>query len=96
VAALDILEQEQLPQRVSAYGAVFERGTARSCAGCRMWRISQFWLARRCKLGGSISASRHAPFEVAMRMWERVFNVRYGADTIQLGLRLVIEHAGNR
>jgi beta-alanine--pyruvate transaminase len=31
------------------------------------------------------------PFEVAMRMWEKGFYVRYGGDTIQLGLPFVIE-----
>ena len=31
------------------------------------------------------------PFEVAMRMWEKGYYVRYGGDTIQLGLPFVIE-----
>jgi beta-alanine--pyruvate transaminase len=26
------------------------------------------------------------PFEVAMRMWEKGFYVRYGGDTLQLGM----------
>ncbi len=30
------------------------------------------------------------PFEVAMRMWEKGYYVRYGGDTIQLGLPFVI------
>ena len=31
------------------------------------------------------------PFEVAMRMWERGFLVRYGGDTIQLAPHFVME-----
>ncbi len=31
------------------------------------------------------------PFEVALRMWEKGFYVRYGGDVIQLGLPFVIE-----
>ena len=30
------------------------------------------------------------PYEIAMRMWEKGFYVRYGGDTIQLGLPFVI------
>ena len=31
------------------------------------------------------------PYEVAMRMWQKGFYVRYGGDTIQLGLPFIIE-----
>jgi beta-alanine--pyruvate transaminase len=31
------------------------------------------------------------PFEIAMRMWEKGFYVRYGGDVIALGLPFVIE-----
>lgn len=31
------------------------------------------------------------PFEVAMQIWEKRFYVRYGGDTIQLGLPFVIQ-----
>jgi beta-alanine--pyruvate transaminase len=30
------------------------------------------------------------PFEVAMNMWQKGFYVRYGGDTIQLGLPFVV------
>ena len=30
------------------------------------------------------------PFNIAMRMWEKGFYVRYGGDTIQMGLPFVI------
>jgi len=31
------------------------------------------------------------PYEIAQRMWEKGFYVRYGGDTVQLGLPFVIE-----
>ena len=41
----------------------------------------------------SVRVKENEPFEVAMRMWEKGFYVRYGGDTIQLGLPFVIEEA---
>ena len=37
--------------------------------------------------------ANRAPGRSAMRMWEKGFYVRYGGDTIQLGLPFVIEKA---
>jgi len=32
------------------------------------------------------------PYLIAMRMWKKGFYIRYGGDTIQLGLPFTVEH----
>ncbi len=53
--------------------------------------IRNYGFAGALTLAGYPGEPARRPFEVAMRMWEKGFYVRYGGDTIQLGLPFVIE-----
>ena len=39
----------------------------------------------------TVRVKENEPFEVALRMWEKGFYVRYGGDVISLGPPFVIE-----
>ena len=53
--------------------------------------IRNFGFAGALQLQAYEGEPARRPFEVAQRMWEKGFYVRYGGDTIQLGLPFVIE-----
>jgi beta-alanine--pyruvate transaminase len=91
LAALDILEQEQLPQRVAQLAPYFEQGLHSLSGEPHVSDIRNFGFAGALTLQAYDGEPARRPFEVAMRMWEKGFYVRYGGDTIQMGLPFVIE-----
>ncbi len=93
LAALDILEREQLPARVAQLAPYFEQGLHALQGLPHLRDIRNFGFAGALELQAHPGEPARRPFEVAMRMWEKGFYVRYGGDTIQLGLPFVIEKA---
>lgn len=93
IAALDILQQEQLPARVAALAPYFEDALHQLKGAPHVVDIRNFGFAGALQLRSYEGEPARRPFEVAMRMWEKGFYVRYGGDTIQLGLPFVIEKA---
>tara|TARA_R110000772_G_scaffold141114_4_gene250433 strand:- start:69884 stop:71221 length:1338 start_codon:yes stop_codon:yes gene_type:complete len=93
LAALDILEQEQLPQRVARMAPYFEAALHQLRGAPHVVDIRNYGFAGALQLAHYPGEPARRPFEVAMRMWEKGFYVRYGADTVQLGLPFVIEEA---
>ena len=93
IAALDILQQEQLPARVAALAPYFEDVLHQLKGAPHVVDIRNFGFAGALQLRPYEGEPARRPFEVAMRMWEKGFYVRYGGDTIQLGLPFVIERA---
>ncbi|MAA86155.1 MAG: aspartate aminotransferase family protein [Haliea sp.] len=93
LAALDILEQEQLPQRVARMAPYFEAALHQLQGAPHVVDIRNYGFAGALQLSHYPGEPARRPFEVAMRMWEKGFYVRYGADTVQLGLPFVIEEA---
>ncbi|WP_027948409.1 aspartate aminotransferase family protein [Haliea salexigens] len=93
LAALDILEQEQLPQRVARMAPYFEAALHQLQGAPHVVDIRNYGFAGALQLAHYPGEPARRPFEVAMRMWEKGFYVRYGADTVQLGLPFVIEEA---
>ncbi|MEQ8803745.1 omega-aminotransferase AptA [Marinobacter salarius] len=93
IAALDILQQEQLPARVAALAPYFEDALHQLKGAPQVVDIRNFGFAGALQLRPYEGEPARRPFEVAMRMWEKGFYVRYGGDTIQLGLPFVIEKA---
>jgi beta-alanine--pyruvate transaminase len=91
LAALDILEREQLPRRVAALAPHFEETLHQLKDAPHVSDIRNFGFAGALTLASYPGEPARRPFEVAMRMWEKGFYVRYGGDTIQLGLPFVIE-----
>lgn len=91
IAALDVLEREQLPQRVAALAPHFEATLHALKDHPHVSDIRNFGFAGALTLASYPGEPARRPFEVAMGMWEKGFYVRYGGDTIQLGLPFVIE-----
>jgi beta-alanine--pyruvate transaminase len=91
IAALDILEREQLPQRVAALAPHFEESLHQLREAPHVADIRNFGFAGALQLAPHPGEPARRPFEVAMRMWEKGFYVRYGGDTIQLGLPFILE-----
>ena len=91
IAALDILEREQLPQRVAELAPYFEEGLHELQGLPYIEDIRNFGFAGALQLQAYPGEPARRPYEIAMAMWRKGFYVRYGGDTIQLGLPFVIE-----
>ena len=91
IAALDILEREKLPQRVAELAPYFEASLHELRGSPHVADIRNFGFAGALQLNAYPGEPARRPWEVAMRMWKKGFYVRYGGDTIQLGLPFVIE-----
>ena len=91
LAALDILQREELPQRVAKLAPYFEDSLHQLKGSPHVCDIRNYGFAGALQLEAYADEPVRRPFEVAMRMWEKGFYVRYGGDVIQLGLPFVIE-----
>jgi beta-alanine--pyruvate transaminase len=91
LASLDLLEQEQLFDRVARKAPVLEAAIHELADAPHVTDVRNYGFAAALTLAAKDGDPTLRPFEVAMRMWEKGFYVRYGGDTIQLGLPFVIE-----
>jgi beta-alanine--pyruvate transaminase len=91
LATLDILAKESLPERVKTIAPYFQEAL-HGLKGC-----SHIGDIRNYGLAGGITIEAFGteqgkaepgkrPYEIAMKMWKKGFYVRFGGDTIQLGL----------
>jgi len=96
LASLDILAKENLPERVKTIAPYFQEAL-HGLQGCS--HISDI---RNYGLAGGITIEAFGaeqgkaepgkrPYEIAMKMWQKGFYVRFGGDTIQLGLPFTSE-----
>ena len=91
LAALDVLVQEQLPERVAAEAAYFESLLHDSLPELpHVQDVRNYGFAGALTLDPYPGEPLRRPFEIAMRMWEKGFLVRYGGDTIQLAPMFVM------
>ncbi|WP_192035567.1 aspartate aminotransferase family protein [Halomonas sp. YLGW01] len=91
LAALDVLENERLVDRVREMAPVFEEAL-HSLKGTRyISDIRNYGLAGALQIEPYPGEPARRPFEIAMKCWEKGFYVRYGGDTIQLGLPFIVE-----
>ncbi|MBI3144692.1 MAG: aspartate aminotransferase family protein [Pseudogulbenkiania sp.] len=85
LAALDILERENLVARVAELAPHFESGIH------GLKGLPHIVDIRNCGLAGAIQLAPRdgdaivRPFEAAMKLWSKGFYVRYGGDTLQFG-----------
>ncbi|MDG1923941.1 MAG: aspartate aminotransferase family protein [Pseudomonadales bacterium] len=91
LAALQILEDESMIERVQAIAPVFEKSIHELGNAPRVVDIRNYGLAGGLTLAPYEGEPLRRPFEVAMSMWKKGFYVRYGGDTIQLGLPFVVK-----
>jgi len=71
--------------------AVFEKSIHELGNAPRVVDIRNYGLAGGLTLAPYEGEPLRRPFEVAMSMWKKGFYVRYGGDTIQLGLPFVVK-----
>ncbi|MEC9484044.1 MAG: aspartate aminotransferase family protein [Halomonas sp.] len=91
LAALDVLENDQLIHRVREMSPVFEEAL-HGLKGTRyISDIRNYGLAGALQIEPYPSEPARRPFEIAMKCWEKGVYVRYGGDTIQLGLPFIVE-----
>ncbi|QOR38690.1 aspartate aminotransferase family protein [Billgrantia diversa] len=91
LAALDVLENDRLIERVREMSPVFE-ASLHSLKGTRyVSDIRNYGLAGALQIESYPGEPARRPFEIAMKCWEKGFYVRYGGDTIQLGLPFIVE-----
>ena len=91
IAALDILQRENLVERVAQMAPVFEEAVHSLQGSQYVSDIRNFGLAAGLTLEPYPGEPARRPYEIAMKCWEKGFYVRYGADTIQLAPPFVVE-----
>lgn len=84
LAALDILQQENLPQRVKEMAPHFENAVHQLQGSKYVTDIRNYGLAAGLSIEAYPEEPARRPFEIAMKCWQKGFYVRYGGDTIQL------------
>ncbi len=91
MAALDVLEQESLVSRVFELSPYFEKAV-HSLEGLPFVKgIRNFGFAAGFTIESYPGEPARRPFELAMSLWEKGFYVRYGGDTLQLGIPFTTE-----
>lgn len=91
LAALDILEREQLVARVKTMAPKFET-MVHSLKGLQhIVDIRNYGLASGLTIAAAPGEPALRPYQIAMKCWKKGFYVRYGGDTVQLGLPFTVE-----
>ncbi|WOH36734.1 aspartate aminotransferase family protein [Thalassotalea fonticola] len=86
LATLELLEEEQLIARSKALAPTFEQKLHSLQGSSHITDIRNYGLAGGLTLAAKDGQPALRPYEVAMKCWQKGFYVRYGGDTIQLGL----------
>jgi beta-alanine--pyruvate transaminase len=84
LAVLDILEKENMPERVKALAPHFENAVHSLKGVKHITDIRNFGLAAGFTIDAVPGEPAKRPYEIAMAMLKKGFYVRYGGDTIQL------------
>lgn len=92
LAALDVLVEEQLPQRVAEEAPYFEALLHDQLSDKPfVLDVRNFGFAGAITLEAKGDEPLCRPFEIAMAMWKRGVLVRYGGDTIQMAPHFVMQ-----
>ena len=90
IASLDILKNDNLIERVKKMSPVFEK-ELHSLKGLQyITDIRNFGLAGGITIEAAKNEPALRPYQIAMKCWDKGFYVRYGGDTIQLGLPFIV------
>ncbi|MGB0941515.1 MAG: aspartate aminotransferase family protein [Marinomonas sp.] len=84
LAALDELEEEGLIGRVKEMSNTYQDCVHQLATSDMVTDIRNYGFAAGLTLAPVDNEPGKRPFQVAMRMWEKGFYVRYGGDTIQM------------
>ncbi|MCC5884028.1 MAG: aspartate aminotransferase family protein [Halomonas sp.] len=91
LAALDVLESDRLIERVRELSPYFEQALHGLKGSRHVTDIRNYGLAGALQIEAYPGEPARRPYEIAMKCWEKGFYVRYGGDTIQLGLPFIVE-----
>ena len=92
LAALDVLVDEQLPQRVAQEAPYFEDLLHEQLSEKPfVTDVRNYGFAGAITLEAAGDEPLKRPFELAMAMWEQGVLVRYGGDTIQMAPHFVMQ-----
>lgn len=93
LAALDILERENLFERVKTLAPVLE-SKIHSLKGTKhVVDIRNFGLAAGITIEAVPGEPLKRPWQIGMKCWEKGFYVRFGGDTVQLGPQFMATEA---
>jgi len=90
LAALDVLEQDNLIARVAQMAPLFEQALHGLKGLQYVADIRNYGLAGALTIEHAPGEPALRPYQIAMACWEKGFYVRYGGDTIQLGLPFIV------
>ncbi|MCV6587469.1 MAG: aspartate aminotransferase family protein [Marinobacterium sp.] len=91
LASLELLERDQLIPRVRSLAPQFE-ALLHSMKGLQyVSDIRNYGLAGALTIEAAPGEPALRPYQIAMNCWQKGFYVRYGGDTIQLGLPFTVE-----
>ena len=93
LAALDILQKEDMIGRVKALAPYFEQAVHSLKGAKHVADIRNFGLAAGFTIAALPGEPARRPYEIAMNCWKKGFYVRYGGDTIQLAPPFISEKA---
>ncbi|WP_290699651.1 aspartate aminotransferase family protein [Amphritea sp.] len=91
LASLDILANDKLIERVNSISPQFQE-MVHSLKGTQyVADIRNYGLAAGITIESAPGEPALRPYQIAMKCWEKGFYVRFGGDTIQLGLPFTTE-----
>jgi beta-alanine--pyruvate transaminase len=91
IAALDILQREDMIGRVKALAPHFEQAVHSLKGAKHITDIRNCGLAAGITIAPVPGEPARRPYEIAMNCWKKGFYVRYGADTLQLAPPFIAE-----
>lgn len=91
LAALDIIKQENILERVNEIASYFENAVHSLKGTKHITDIRNCGLAAGFTIAALLGEPAKRPYEIAMQCWKKGFYVRYGGDTIQLAPPFTIE-----
>jgi beta-alanine--pyruvate transaminase len=90
LATLDILENDGLINCVKEMAPIFEDALHGLKGTQYVDDIRNYGLAGALSINHAPGEPMLRPYQIAMKMWDKGFYVRYGGDTIQLGLPFTV------
>lgn len=91
LAALEVLQTDKLIERVKDHSPYFEE-SVHNLKGCKhVTDIRSYGFAAGFTIDPVPGEPALRPYQIAMKMWQKGFYVRYGGATIQLGLPFTSE-----
>ncbi|MDB1124125.1 aspartate aminotransferase family protein [Vibrio algarum] len=91
LATLDLLEKDALIPRVAELSPLFEKSIHSLAGSKHVLDIRNFGFAAGLSIEARDGDPTIRPYEIAKTLWEKGFYVRYGGDTIQLGLPFITQ-----